>query len=142
MLGAMPFSFYYSPYVVTVPKHYDPITYYEKLIEIFAHFTSGRMLLRRLATTASPFVRLTHVVRTRVKRRRLRAFRRILGLLTHDPQFRAFHEGRSAVLPEFYQREYERMLGPFATLMPRRNRIPEPERALVAARVGSAARSA
>ena len=128
LLTAMPFSFYYSPYLVTTPKNYSPIAYYEKLVELFAHFTSCAMLLRRLAATSSQFVRLVHVVRTRVKRRRLRAFRSILGMLSSDPQFRAFHEGRSSVLPEFYHHQYERMLGPFAALMSRADRTPEIER--------------
>jgi hypothetical protein len=125
ILTAMPFSFYYSPYLVTTLRNYTPLGYYEKLIELFEHFTSRAMLRLRLATARSPFVCLAHVVRTRVKRRRLRAFRRLADMLTSDPQFRAFHEGRSSVLPEFYHHEYERMLGSFAPLMSREDRIPD-----------------
>jgi len=125
ILTTMPFSFYYSPYVVTTLANYTPLEFYEKLIELFSHFTSTKMLLRRLATTSSPFAWLMHVVRTQVKRRRLGDFRRLHSMLRTDPQFRAFHEGRSTVLPEFYQATYERMLGPFAGLMSRRDRIPE-----------------
>jgi hypothetical protein len=63
-----------------------------------------------------------------VKRRRLRAFRRIHELLRSDRQFRRFHEGGATDLPEFYQREYDRLLGPFAPLMSRRDRVPVLER--------------
>jgi len=125
VLAAMPFSFYYSPYLVTTLRHYDPITYYRKLIDIFSHFTAPAMLARRLAATSHPLVRLAHVVRTQVKRARLRAFRRLLDALVSDEGLRAFHEGRSRTLPEFYQREFERMLGRYATLVSRVERTPE-----------------
>jgi radical SAM superfamily enzyme YgiQ (UPF0313 family) len=122
----LPFSFYYSPYLVTTLRHYDPLTYYRMLIELFAHFTSPAMLRRRLATARTPFVRLVHRVRTYVKRERLGAFRRLLAALTEDAQLRAFHAGQSpCALPEFYHREYERTLGSYATLLSRAERMPE-----------------
>jgi radical SAM superfamily enzyme YgiQ (UPF0313 family) len=124
ILTPLPFSFYYSPYLATVPLHYDPVAYYEKLIDLFTHFTSPGMLARRLRAASAPFVRLVHVVRTRVKRRRLRAFRDLATRLRREPRFCAFHEGRSRELPEFYHREYERLLGPYAPLMSRDDRTP------------------
>ena len=51
-------------------------------------------------------------------------FRRILDMLTTDKKFLEFHEGRSQALPEFYHREYERLLGSYASLMPREERTP------------------
>jgi hypothetical protein len=124
----LPFSFYYSPYLVTTLLHYDPLTYYRMLIDLFAHFTSPAMLRRRLATARTPFVRLVHRVRTRVKRERLASFRRLLAALSGDAHLRVFHTGQSSgVLPEFYHREYERTLGPYATLLSRIDRIPELE---------------
>jgi hypothetical protein len=124
ILTAMPFSFYYSPYLVSTLRHYTPIAYYERLIEIFTALTSPAMLVRRLRTTSSAFVRAAHLLRTAVKRRRIGAFGQLLGRLRSDRQFRAFHEGESAVLPEFYHREYEQMLGPYAPLLSRADRIP------------------
>jgi len=50
--------------------------------------------------------------------------RQILNLLKTDPQFRAFHEHETDVLPEFYHRQYEHLLGPYATLMSREERKP------------------
>jgi hypothetical protein len=124
ILTTLPFSFYYSPYLATVPMDEDPASYYAKLIDLFAYFTAPAMLLRRLRSTSSRFVRLAHVVRTRVKRRRLHAFRRLHELMIRDRAFAAFHGGRMPRLPEFYHREYERMLGPFAPLMSRADRTP------------------
>jgi hypothetical protein len=50
--------------------------------------------------------------------------RDILNLLNTDKQFRAFHEHETDVLPEFYHRQYERFLGPYATIMSRQERKP------------------
>jgi hypothetical protein len=124
LLRSLPFSFYYAPYLATIPRHYAPLSYYEKLIELFEHFTAPGMLARRLRTTNSPFVALIHTIRTRVKRGRLRALRRLRDRLATDASFRAFHEGHTSTLPEFYHAEYERLLGRFAPLMTREDRTP------------------
>jgi hypothetical protein len=133
ILTSMPFTFYYSPYLVTVLKNYTAAIFYRKLIDLFSHFTSGAMLRRRLATTNRGGIRAFHVVRTLVKRRRMREFRKLLDMLDTDGQFRAFHERRSDTLPEFYQHAYDRMLGPYASLMSRAERTPLLERAPIAA---------
>ena len=52
------------------------------------------------------------------------AFRRILELMKADRRFRAFHEGESQILPEFYHYQYERLLGPYATLLSYEDRQP------------------
>ncbi len=124
LLAAMPFGFYYSPWLVTVPTGVSPIAYYERLAEIFAHYTSPAMLAARLATAAHPFIKLVHRVRTQVKRRRLAAFRVLRAGLASDAGLRAFHEGRTTELPERYHREYERQLGRFAPLVSRADRRP------------------
>ena len=125
VLTAMPFSFYYSPYLVTTIKNYEPIDYYQKLLDIQSHFANRRFLWRRLGTTKSQTLRLLFTVRTMRAKESMGQFRRILGMLTSDAQFRDFHEGRSSVLPEFYHREYERLLGRYAPLLSREERIPD-----------------
>lgn len=124
ILKSMPFAFYYSPHLVTTLQNYTPAEFYGKLIDLFSHFTSSAMLRRRLTSTRSGAVRTIDVVRTMVKRKRIQAFRRLRQLLIEDPHFRAFHEGGSAALPEYYHQEYERLLGPYASLMPREERAP------------------
>jgi hypothetical protein len=37
ILRAMPFGFYYAPYLVTTLKHYDPVSYYEQLVGLLEH---------------------------------------------------------------------------------------------------------
>ncbi len=138
ILTSMPFSFYYAPYLVTRLKHYSAETYYRKLLELFEHLASARLLFRRLRTTRHLLPRLVHAVRTGARRHEMRAFRRILAMLVEDPQFRAFHDGDTAVLPEFYHREYERLLGRYAALVPRADRSPVLERSRPPHRVAPA----
>jgi hypothetical protein len=135
ILTSMPFSFYYAPYLVTRLKHYSAETYYRKLLELFAHLASARLLFRRLRTTRHLLPRLVHAVRTGARRHEMRAFRRILAMLVGDPRFRAFHDGDTKVLPGFYHREYERLLGRYAALVPRADRSPVLERSRPAHRV-------
>ena len=125
ILKAMPFAFYYAPYLVTTLRHYGPVTYYEKLLELFCHLSSPAMLKRRIRSTSSPTVKLVHWTRTASTRAGMRSYRHILQMLRSDTQFRAFHEGRSAELPEFYHRRYERMLGRYAGLLSRADRVPD-----------------
>jgi radical SAM superfamily enzyme YgiQ (UPF0313 family) len=125
ILTSMPFTFYYSPYLVTTLKNYDPVAYYQKLTDISIHYSSRTMLWRRLLTTPTWSLRLLHAVRTAGMSERTREFKEILGLMTTDSRFRAFHEGGTPVLPEFYHKQYERMLGPYAPLLSRADRTPE-----------------
>ena len=125
ILRAMPFGFYYAPYLVTTLKHYDPVAYYQHLIGLLEHAASPVMLHRRIRATPHPTVRTVHRTRTAGTRASLRRYRLILHMLRTDSRFRAFHEGRTARLPEFYQHQYERMLGPYSGLLTRADRTPD-----------------
>jgi radical SAM superfamily enzyme YgiQ (UPF0313 family) len=117
VLRSMPFAFYYAPYLVMTLKHYDPVTYYEKLIELFSHAASPSMLKRRLRSTRHLLAKAVHVARTASARADLGRYRALLRMLRTDAQFRAFHEGRSAALPEYYRRQYRHRLGGYAELL-------------------------
>jgi len=123
LLTSMPFGLYWGPYLVTRFKNYSPVTYYDKSIELFSHMTSGSMLMKRLRATSGT-IRLLLLARSLGMRRMVGRFRHFVELLKTDRQFRAFHDGESQTLPEFYHREYDRLLGPYATLMSREDRQP------------------
>jgi radical SAM superfamily enzyme YgiQ (UPF0313 family) len=124
VLTSMPFSFYYMPYLVFTLKNYDAAAYYEKLIDIIAYVASGKMLLQRLKSSPSPFPAGYNLVKTLGNRQMIGRLREILRLLNTDAQFRAFHAHETDVLPEFYHRQYEELLGPYAALMSREERKP------------------
>lgn len=124
ILSGMPFAFYYSPYLAITIRQYDPAGYYGHLIDMHASAVSASMLRRRLLTRSPPAIRFVHSLRTFGERKDLAEYRRIRDLMATDPSFRAFHEGRSVALPEFYHRRFEERLGPYAELLPRAERAP------------------
>jgi radical SAM superfamily enzyme YgiQ (UPF0313 family) len=125
VLAAMPFTFYYAPYLVTTLKHYDPITYYEKLAELYEYASSPAMLRRRLRTMSRPVIGYVHRARTASFRADITSFQRILAMLRSDPHFLAFHEGRATALPQFYRRVGDRMLGRYSELLSDADRQPD-----------------
>lgn len=124
ILTSMPFMFYYFPYLVTTLKNYDPLTYYRKFKELLVYPATLKMMWRRLRTTPTWAMRFFYTSRYFRKGEQMRRFNRVLKMMETDPQFRAFHEGESTVLPEFYHQEYDRLLGPYATLLSREDRQP------------------
>jgi len=124
ILKTMPFGFYYAPYLVTTLKNYDPVTYYEKLIELFCHASSPALLKRRMSGASNRTIKLLHWARTAGTRANLKNYRQILTLLRSDSQFRAFHDGDSTVLPEYYQHRYDRMLKGYGELLSPADRVP------------------
>ena len=124
----MPFSFYYTPFLVTTMPHYSPVEYYDKLIDLYSTMTSNAMLARRFTKESTLGFSLLNALRTFAMRQELVALRLLRKMLATDPEFRAFHEGRSRSLPEFYHHRYEQKLGRYANLMSRAERIPELEK--------------
>jgi radical SAM superfamily enzyme YgiQ (UPF0313 family) len=124
LLKSMPFTFYYMPYLVFTIKHYDPVTFYEKISGMLAYVSSTNMILKRLKNAPSPFSAGYNTIKALGNRQMTGRLRQILGLLKTDPQFRQFHEHQTEVLPEFYHHEYEEKLGPYAELMSRDDRKP------------------
>jgi hypothetical protein len=125
VLRAMPFSFYYTPYLVTTLTHYHPIEYYDKLTDLYTVMTSSRMMLDRVATNGPAALRALHVLRSLAMKKFVWEFRRIGERLRTDAQFRSFHEGRSAALPDYYRGVYEKRLGAYASLLSPAERTPD-----------------
>ena len=124
LLTSMPFTFYHMPYLVYMLKNYNPVTFYEKLIDMFSYISSRNMLLKRLQNAPALFPAGYNLVKTLGNRQMIGRFRNILNLLNTNKQFKAFHEHETDVLPEFYHYQYERLLGPYATLMSHEERKP------------------
>lgn len=125
ILTSMPFTFYWTPYLVTIPQNYDPVAYYEKLIKILSYMTSIGTFFRRSYSTSNAILRfLYNPVRTVAMRQVLIESRYILKLLKTDRQFRSFHEGESQELPKFYKRKVGIWLGHYTKLLSSQDYIP------------------
>ncbi|HME68319.1 MAG TPA: radical SAM protein, partial [Myxococcota bacterium] len=116
ILRAMPFAFYYTPYLATTLRSYTAGEYYGHLIELFQHMTSAETVARRMRALSGIY-HLFHALRLLNARRCLREFRALQRLLRADRAFRAFHEGVSDKLPIFYQERLRSLLGRYATLL-------------------------
>ena len=123
ILKSMPFFFYYAPYLVTTVKNYGPVSFYEKLVELTEQIVSTGALLRRLRTTSGR-IRASLLLRTLSERGMLGRYRRLLEAMRSDRELRAFHEGASGSLPEFYHDVFDRQLGPYAGLLSHEDRRP------------------
>jgi radical SAM superfamily enzyme YgiQ (UPF0313 family) len=116
ILRAMPFHFYYKPYLTVRLKNYDPVTYYGKLVELWRHVVSLPVTTRRVWKTPGA-IRILHSMRTYHSFRLLRACRQILERLETDRAFRRFHEGETEIVPDYYWQTIEQDLGPYSTLL-------------------------
>jgi hypothetical protein len=103
-LDAVPFGFYYAPYLVTTLKHYDPVTFYEKLIDLL-RFSSSPEMLQRRRRTPNRLVGRVNLARTMWTRAEIGIYRKLRDQLRTDQAFREFHEGRHRALPDFYHHD-------------------------------------
>ena len=124
ILKSMPYAFYYTPYLTMVPKNYDPLEYYDHLLNIGESFTSRKILRRRITAQGRPGIRFIHSLRHVGALKQIAQLREIRDLLASDTQFRDFHLGNSPVLPEFYHHKMDKLLGRYAELFPRKERHP------------------
>jgi radical SAM superfamily enzyme YgiQ (UPF0313 family) len=131
IIKALPLSFYYRPYLVMKLKNYSAVEFYEHLMDLYALITSTAMMGKRIFARSASEVKVIYTVRAFHLRQELAQFRRIRDMLVKEGEMRAFHEGRSNQLPEFYHQCFEKRLGRFAGLISRSDRIPvlttEPE---------------
>ncbi|MEE9240190.1 MAG: radical SAM protein, partial [bacterium] len=128
ILKAMPFYFYFSQTtLVTTLKNYHPVEYYDHLIDISREIASARIFTRRMLGGEPPSIRFLHSLRALIVRKEIAEFRRIREMIAGGGQFRAFHEGRSETLPEYYHHQFEKKLGPYADLISREERTPRLE---------------
>jgi radical SAM superfamily enzyme YgiQ (UPF0313 family) len=125
ILPDIPFSLYYPPYLTFIVKNYDPITYYEKLIELTAFPLSKDLRKCRLKSTSNWRTNLMYRIWLLSSRTQIKYYQQILKQLQSDTQFRDFHEGKSKKLPDFYHQEYKRLLGPYATALSLQERTPD-----------------
>jgi len=117
ILRSLPFAFYYNPYLAITLRHYDPLTYYDHLIDMHDLLASRHMLTKRLLAKCRPAIRFIHSLRTFAARRELAAFRRVRNELVTDPAFAAFHEGRTERLPAYYHWAVRVRMGHYAELL-------------------------
>ena len=124
LLRGMPLALYCSPYLALSLRNYDPIEFYDRLIELLAASTSVGLTAKRLLAQGLAAFKIARIAQTSAVRHDIREMRRIRAELRRDPALRAFHEGRSSDLPSFYDRHLDQRLGRYAELLTPAERIP------------------
>jgi radical SAM superfamily enzyme YgiQ (UPF0313 family) len=124
ILETMPFAFYNAPYLVTTPKHYEPLEYYEKLVTVLSEINDRKALRARLDVRRG-MLAVIDALRVLGIRRAVRQLRAIADVLRTDRDFRAFHERRTATLPGFYRRRLRDLLGRYAELVTDADMVPQ-----------------
>jgi radical SAM superfamily enzyme YgiQ (UPF0313 family) len=117
ILKTMPFNFYSLPHIVIILKNYDPISYLQKMVDLYTLVSSNKLLKQRLDSIDAFVGKSVHLLRTSMIRNRRRVFADTLHRMQTDAQFLAFHCGETDKLPVYYAYEYKRHLGKYAELM-------------------------
>ncbi len=118
---AFPFHFLNNNHAMNVvPKNYTWPEFYDRLVDLSRYSFSGRAILRRIPATATMIPKWMNVVRAISTEGwgRIRYHTMLRGLLDTDRSLRAFFEGDSDEVPEFYVARIRRELGPLYDYLP------------------------
>jgi hypothetical protein len=110
-----PFHFLNNNHAMNVrPKNYSWTEFYDGLVAVTGHSFSWKAIMRRIPATAEPIPKWLNVMRAISSEGfgRLKYHTMMRKLLDTDRSVRAFFEGDTTELPEFYRARIERELGP------------------------------
>jgi hypothetical protein len=116
-----PFNFLNNNHAMNVrPAHYGWPEFYDRLIDLSKYSFSWKAIGRRFAATPGAIPRWLNVVRAVSTEGfgRIEYHTMIRGLLDTDRSVRAYMEGETTVLPEFYRARIEHDLGPMYQYLP------------------------
>lgn len=126
ILKSMPFTLYYTPYLVIKLKHYESLEYYCHMIELYEYIVSLQQIKSRLFTKClHPLARFVHLLRLYDVKQELSILYRIRNNLVEDSEFRAFYNGQSNILPAYYRQMIKKRLGNYAELLSDEDLIPD-----------------
>jgi hypothetical protein len=118
---AFPHHFLNNHHAMNVrPKNYSWPEFYDHVIDVARHTFSWPNIARRFGATRAAIPRWMNVVRAVSSEGfgRIRYYSTVRRMLGEDRAFRAFFEGESEVLPEFYVERVRRDLGPLWESLP------------------------
>jgi hypothetical protein len=116
-----PFHFLNNNHAMNVrPKNYDWKGFYDGLIDVTSYSFSWRAIARRIPATATAIPKWMNVVRAMSSEGwgRIDYHTKIRKLLDTDRSVRAYLDGETTVLPEFYHNRIRHDLGPMYQYLP------------------------
>jgi hypothetical protein len=137
-----PFHFLDNHHAMNVrPLNYEWPEFYDRVIDLTMHSFSKRAIVRRLRANRETIPRLMNVVRALSSEGsgRIKYFKKVRALLSSDVSFRAYFEGESKSLPDFFRSRVRKDLGPLWHHLPR-GALRHDHHAYLRAHLGSASR--
>ncbi len=116
-----PFHFLDTQHAMNVrPKHYGWVEFYRHLADLTRYTFSARAIWRRYRANEGATWQMANLLRgaTAQGRGRARRYERIILRLETDRSFRAFFEGETTELPDYYVNRIRRDLGPMWEWLP------------------------
>lgn len=116
-----PFHFLNNHLAMNVkPKNYEWVDFYDKVIDLTEYSFSPRAIYRRFSGVKNGTAKWMNLMRAVSSEGygRIRFFRRVREQLVSDPAFRAYFEGESQELPEFYLNIVKKDLGVWYQWLP------------------------
>jgi len=116
-----PFHFLNNNHAMNVrPKNYGWPEFYDGLIDVTSYSFSWKAIARRVPATATAIPKWMNLVRAMSSEGwgRIKYHTTIRRLLDTDRSVRAYMEGETTVLPDFYHDRIRRELGPMYAYLP------------------------
>jgi hypothetical protein len=116
-----PFHFLNNHHAMNVrPMNYGWPEFYDRVIDLTKYTFSKRAILRRLHANRGVIPRIMNAVRaiSSEGNGRIRYFSEVRELLSTDASFRAYFEGETDRLPDFFRQRVQRDLGPLWEFLP------------------------
>jgi hypothetical protein len=116
-----PFHFLNNNHAMNVrPKNYNWAEFYDGLIDVTSYSFSWRAIARRIPATPTAIPKWMNVVRAMSSEGwgRIDYHTKIRKLIASDRSVRAYLDGESTVLPEFYHNRIRHDLGPMYQWLP------------------------
>ncbi len=116
-----PFHFLNNHLAMNVkPLNYEWVDFYDKVIDLTAYTFSKKAIYRRHMASPTRAAKWMNTMRAVSSEGygRLRFFKQVRHNLVHDRAFRAYFEGESQQLPDFYKRIIQQDLGAWWPWLP------------------------
>jgi hypothetical protein len=117
-----PFHFLNNHLAMNIkPKHYEWVDFYDKVIDLTEYSFSPRAIYRRWKNNKNTTARWMNVMRAVSSEGygRIRFYRQVRENLVNDSSFRAYFEGETTELPEFYTNIIKKDLGIWYEWLPK-----------------------
>ena len=117
-----PFHFLNNHLAMNVkPKHYEWIDFYDKVIDLTEYTFSKKAIYKRLFATSDFTSKWMNFMRaiSNEGHGRIRFYKMIRKNLKEDASFRAYFEGETTVLPQFFNNIIEKDLGIWMKWLPK-----------------------